>query len=166
MLTEDEVERLQKAITATVATPIVGSIEDYSWEAIFHYTKDISLLDPSLGRSKLLYDAVDQKTATGWSLKSLQVDNLEIASPFSFVIQRADILKKSEQLGFPGLTENSPPSDLGNAIVQHWNQKIYSSRLEQEVINSYESILLKTKKGIRYAYCEFLLDSLDPELFS
>jgi hypothetical protein len=41
MLTSDEVERLRDAIIATIAAPIVGSIEDYSWEAIFHYVKNI-----------------------------------------------------------------------------------------------------------------------------
>ncbi len=41
MLTSDEVERLREAIVATIAAPIVGSIEDYSWEAIFHYVKNI-----------------------------------------------------------------------------------------------------------------------------
>lgn len=75
MLTEGEVERLTKAIIATVASPVIGSIEDYAWEAIFHYIKDIPLSDPALGRSKLLYDAVDVTTQTGWSLKSLQLNN-------------------------------------------------------------------------------------------
>jgi tetrahydromethanopterin S-methyltransferase subunit F len=56
VLTEQEIERLRKAIVATVATPVIGSIEDYTWEAIFHYVKDISLSDPALGRNKLLYD--------------------------------------------------------------------------------------------------------------
>jgi hypothetical protein len=72
MLTENEIERLKQAIIATIASPVIGSIEDYTWEAIFHYIKDIPLSDPALGRSKLLYDAVDATTATGWSLKSLQ----------------------------------------------------------------------------------------------
>ena len=59
MLTSDEVERLRGAIIATIAAPIVGSIEDYSWEAIFHYVKNIPLSDPTSGRTKLLHDAVD-----------------------------------------------------------------------------------------------------------
>jgi hypothetical protein len=54
MLTSDEVERLRDAIIATIAAPIVGSIEDYSWEAIFHYVKNIPLSDPTSGRTKLL----------------------------------------------------------------------------------------------------------------
>lgn len=47
MLTENEISRLRKAIIATIASPIIGSIEDYAWEAIFHYVKDISLLAQS-----------------------------------------------------------------------------------------------------------------------
>lgn len=76
MLTDKESERLTQAIIATIASPVIGSIEDYTWEAIFHYVKDIPLSDPALGRSKLLYDAVDTTTRTGWSLKSLQLNSL------------------------------------------------------------------------------------------
>ncbi|MFM6345436.1 MAG: hypothetical protein ACKPFK_09860, partial [Dolichospermum sp.] len=101
MLTENEIERLKQAIIATVASPVIGSIEDYAWEAIFHYVKDIPLTDPALGRSKLLYDAVNFLTKTGWSLKSLQLSNLKISSTFFFVIQRADVISKADQLGFP-----------------------------------------------------------------
>ena len=43
MLTKNEIERLKQAIIATVASPAIGSIEDYAWEAIFHYVKDIPL---------------------------------------------------------------------------------------------------------------------------
>jgi hypothetical protein len=74
MLTESEIEILKQTIAATIASPLIGSIEDYTWEAIFHHVKDIPLSDPALGRSKLLYDAVDIRTSTGWSLKSLQLN--------------------------------------------------------------------------------------------
>ena len=166
MLTENEIEKLRLAIIATVASPMIGSIEDYTWEAIFHYVKNITLSDPALGRSKLLYDAVDPLTATGWSLKSLQLPNLKTIHSFSFVIQRADIVKKANQLGFPGLSENSSPHELGTAIIQHWNEKIISSKIAQSVNNSYESILLKTIKGDEYMYCEFPLQPFDPNVFS
>ncbi|TBR57494.1 hypothetical protein B4U84_15975 [Westiellopsis prolifica IICB1] len=166
MLTNNEIERLKQAIIATIASPVIGSIEDYTWEAIFHYVKDIPLLDPALGRSKLLYDAVDVVTKTGWSLKSLQLKSLNFKSPFLFVIQRADIIKKSTQLGFPGLTEQSSPDELGAAIIQHWNEKIILSQAAQSVVNSYEGILLKTIKGYEYIYCEFPLDPLDSSTFS
>ncbi len=97
MLTNDETKRLKQAILAAIASPLIGSIEDYSWEAIFHYIKNIPLSDPALGRSKLLYDAVDSKTASGWSLKSLQLNSLTTDNTFLFVIQRADMIKKAIQ---------------------------------------------------------------------
>jgi hypothetical protein len=133
VLTDNEFEKLRKAIIATVASPVIGSIEDYAWEAIFHYVKDIPLSDPALGRSKLLYDAVDFTTQAGWSLKSLQFNNLTPGNTFFFVIQRADVVKKAAQLGFPGLTERSLPEELGAAIIQHWNEKIITSKLAQGV---------------------------------
>jgi hypothetical protein len=166
VLTNNEIERLKQAIIATVASPVIGSIEDYAWEAIFHYVKDIPLTDPALGRSKLLYDAVDIVTKTGWSLKSLQLSNLKIGSTFFFVIQRADIISKADQLGFPGLTELSPPEELGAAIIQHWNEKLITNQSLQGVENSYESILLKTIKGNEYVYCEYPLYPLDPTIFN
>jgi hypothetical protein len=100
------------------------------------------------------------------SLKSLQLNSLKLGSIFLFVIQRADIIKKAVQLGFPGLTEQSSPNELGAAIIQHWNEKIISSQIAQNVVNSYESILLKTIKGYEYIYCEFPLNPLDPNTFS
>jgi hypothetical protein len=166
VLTENEIERLRQAIITTIASPVIGSIEDYTWEAIFHYVKDIPLSDPALGRSKLLYDAVDTTTATGWSLKSLQLNSLTVVNTFLFVIQRADVIKKATQLGFPGLTEQSSPAELGAAIVQHWNEKIISSQAAQSITNSYEGILLKTIRGYEYIYCEFSLNALDPNAFS
>lgn len=166
MLRENEIERLRRAIIATIASPLIGAVEDYTWEAIFHYVKDIPLSDPALGRSKLLYDAVDATSETGWSLKSLQLNNFTAASTFLFVIQRADIIKKSAQLGFPNLTEQSSPEELGLAIIKHWNEKITSNQAEQGVVNSYEGILLKTIGGSEYIYCEFPLDPIDPSVFS
>jgi hypothetical protein len=166
VLTEEEIERLRQAIVATVASPVIGSIEDYAWEAIFHYVKNLPLSDPASGRSKLLYDAVDIRTGTGWSLKSLQLSSLIINKTFLFVIQRADVVKKATQLGFPGLTEKSSPADLGAAIIQHWNEKIITSCLAQRVTTSYEGILLKTIRGNEYIYCEYPLVPLDPTTFS
>jgi hypothetical protein len=166
VLKENEIERLRQAIIATIASPVIGSIEDYTWEAIFHYVKDIPLSDPALGRSKLLYDAVDITTATRWSLKSLQLNSLAVVNTFLFVIQRADVVKKAAQLGFPNLTEQSSPTELGAAIVQHWNEKIISSQASQNVTNSYEGILLKTIRGYEYIYCEFPLNPFDPNAFS
>lgn len=166
MLSIEEQSRLEKALLATVAIPVVGSIEDYTWEAMFHYVKNISLNDPALGRKKLLHDAVDLKSQVGWSFKTLQVSNLEVSSSFSFVIQRADIFKKAELLGFDRLTENSEESILGEALVKHWNQKLSFDKTEQNVIDSYEVILLKTIQGTEYVYIEYPLQLLDPNDFT
>jgi hypothetical protein len=166
VLTLEEVEKLRQGIIATVASPVIGSIEDYSWEAIFHYVKNIPLSDPALGRSKLLHDAVDSNSRTGWSLKTVQLSSLVSGTPFLFVIQRADVVKKAIQLGFPGLTEKSSPADLGAAIIKHWNEKIIMSRQLQGVTTSYEGILLKSIKGNEYVYCEYPLNPLDPMVFS
>lgn len=142
MLTDSEIEKLRQAIIATIASPVIGSIEDYTWEAIFHYVKDIPLSDPALGRSKLLYDAVDLVTKTGWSLKSLQLNSFNFGSSFLFVIQRADIIKKATQLGFPDLTEQSSPNELGAGIIQHWNEKIILSQAAQGVVKISTIVLL------------------------
>jgi hypothetical protein len=166
VLTLEEVEKLRQGIIATVASPVIGSIEDYSWEAIFHYVKNIPLSDPASGRSKLLHDAVDSNSRTGWSLKTVQLSSLVSGTPFLFVIQRADVVKKAIQLGFPGLTEKSSPADLGAAIIKHWNEKIIMSRKVQGVTTSYEGILLKSIKGNEYVYCEYPLNPLDPMVFS
>ncbi|MBE9216385.1 hypothetical protein IQ247_27610 [Plectonema cf. radiosum LEGE 06105] len=166
MLTNEEIERLKQGIIATIASPVIGSIEDYAWEAIFHYVKSLPMLDPASGRSKLLYDAVDRENGIGWSLKSLQKSNLLVGSSFLFVIQRADVIKKADSLGFPGLTEKSPPQEIGAAIIKHWNEKIITSCSAQGVRTSYEGILLKTIKGIEYRYCEFPLEPLETDTFS
>lgn len=166
MLTSDEAERLREAIIATIAAPIVGSIEDYSWEAIFHYVKNIPLSDPTSGRTKLLHDAVDIRTRTGWSLKTIQLSNLNPGCTFQFVIQRADVFTKAQELGFPGLTVDSPPATLGEAIIRHWNQKLIQDRNVQSVTDSYEGILCKKKNAIEYVYVEFPLTPLDPTQFS
>jgi len=71
-----------------------------------------------------------------------------------FVIERADVIKKAAKLGFPGLTEQSSPAELGAAIVQHWNEKIISSQAAQSITNSYEGILLKTIRGYEYIYIQ------------
>ena len=166
MLTSEEVGRLRDAIIATIAAPIVGSIEDYSWEAIFHYVKNIPLSDPTSGRTKLLHDAVDCRTQTGWSLKTIQLPNLNPGLTFAFVIQRADVVTKAPALGFPGLTVDSPPATLGEAIIYHWNQKLVQDRNLQGVINSYEGILCKKRNAIEYIYTEYPLTPLDPAKFS
>ncbi|GAC1458414.1 MAG: hypothetical protein NVSMB70_02880 [Chamaesiphon sp.] len=166
MLTSSEIGRLRQAIIATVAAPVIGSIEDYSWEAIFHYIKEIPLSDPAEGRSKLLHDAVDSKTKIGWSLKTLQLRKLTPGTAFQFIIQRADIIDKAEALGFSRLTLDSPVAELGAAIIKHWNENISTARSSQGVATSYEGILLKTRKGLSYVYAQYPLNPLNSSEFS
>ncbi len=46
-LNQFEQLRLVKGITATIAIPFIDSIEDFIWEGIFCYTKEIPLVDPT-----------------------------------------------------------------------------------------------------------------------
>lgn len=128
--------------------------------------KKIPLIDPALGRSKRLHDAVDSKTKTGWSLKTVQLSTLASGTPVLFIIQRADVIKKANSLGFPGLTEKSQPADIGAAIIKHWNDKLETDRSIQGVTTSYEGVLFKTRKGVEYVYAEYPLNPLDPAAFS
>lgn len=166
MLTVEETERLRQAIIATVAAPVIGSIEDYSWEAIFHYVKNLPLSDPAGGRNKLLHDAVDIKNKIGWSLKTVQLRKLTSGTAFQFIIQRADIIDKAEALGFPGLTVDSPVAELGAAVIKHWNGTIMTARSSQGVTASYEGILLKTRKGLSYVYAQYPLEPLNSSVLS
>lgn len=83
---------------AAWAIPLLDDIGDFAWEAIFHYVKGLRMPDPLRdGQSKKLFDAVDSKTGTGWSLKALQLKRKELPPSgfsFYFVIQRASILKE------------------------------------------------------------------------
>lgn len=166
MLTIEETERLRQAIIATVAAPVIGSIEDYSWEAIFHYVKNLPLWDPAGGRTKLLHDAVDIKNKIGWSLKTVQLRKLTPGTAFQFIIQRADIIDKAEALDFPRLTVDSPAAELGAAVIKHWNRTIMTARSSQGVTATYEGILLKIRKGLSYVYTQYPLDPLNPSVFS
>ena len=110
-LNDEEKQRLVEAIRAVYAIPFVDDIEDYIWEAIFTYAKDIPSVDPLLHtRSKNLFDVVDRKSNIGWSIKAIQVSQGAIALPrkFEVVIQRADIFKKAEELGFGTLSTKKP----------------------------------------------------------
>ena len=109
-LSDEEKERLVEAIRAIYTIPFVDDIEDYIWEAIFTYVKDIPSVDPlSHTRSKNLFDVVDEKIKIGWSIKAIQVSQGTIHLPreFEVVIQRADIFKKAKELGFSALSTKS-----------------------------------------------------------
>ena len=82
-----EKQRLVEAIRAVYAIPFVDDIEDYIWEAIFTYSKDIPSVDPLTNiRSKNLFDVVDKKSKIGWSIKAAQVAQNSITLPCEFEI--------------------------------------------------------------------------------
>lgn len=153
-LTNSQKEKLIKGVTASLALPIVDSLEDFIWEAVFCYTKNIPLFDPLFAkRSKLLFDVVDEKNQIGWSAKSIQCSirkNVE----FELVIQRADVFKKRMELGFPNLNRNSPPNEIGAALIEHWQRKIKKDSQIQNVLDKRICVLLKTSNNQKFAYFE------------
>lgn len=147
-------EKLKKGIAASLAIPLIDSLEDFIWEAVFCYTKGIQLLDPLFDiRSKLLFDIVQTSTSIGWSAKSLQCGvrpNLE----FELVIQRADVFKKRDELGFPNLSLDSSPNEIGKALIAHWHKKINEDAITQGVTDKRICVLLKKPDNSKFAYME------------
>ncbi len=87
MLNNKELQRLLAGLRAAIAVPFIDDIEDYIWEAIFSYAKNIPLVDPIVHtRTKRLFDVVDSKRKIGWSCKALQrsiVPNVEFGVCYS-----------------------------------------------------------------------------------
>jgi hypothetical protein len=153
-ISEEEKQTLIKTIQAALAIPFIDSIEDFIWESIFCYFKRLPIIDPTRNiRSKALFDIVDTKNNIGWSAKAIQWQ-LKLRGEFEIVIQRADILKKREELGFPNLTIDSDPNELGAALLEHWNMKINTDALKQKVSDKRICIILKSKDNRRFAYVE------------
>ena len=157
-LNDKEKQRLVEAIRAVYAIPFVDDIEDYIWEAIFTYSKDIPSFDPLTNtRSKNLFDVVDKKSKIGWSIKAAQVSQNAIILPceFEVVIQRADIFTKAKELGFGPLSTESSPEALGAALLKHWyEEKVQQDAKDQGVEERRVSILLKSKDRKSYVYFE------------
>ena len=157
-LNDEEKQRLVEAIRAVYAVPFVDDIEDYIWEAIFTYSKDIPSVDPLTNiRSKNLFDVVDKKSKIGWSIKAAQVAQNSITLPceFEIVIQRADIFTKAEELGFGTLSTESPTEELGAALLKHWYaEKVRQDAEIQGVQEKRVAILLKSKNRKNYVYFE------------
>ncbi len=157
-LSDREKQRLVEAIRAVYAIPFVDDIEDYIWEAIFTYFKDIPSVDPLVStRSKKLFDVVDKKSKIGWSIKAAQISQNSITLPceFEVVIQRADIFAKAEQLGFGALSTQSPTEQLGAALLKHWyTEKVQQDAEIQEIKEKRIAILLKSKDRKNYVYFE------------
>ena len=165
-LSHEERARLRDGIRIGLSIPFVEDIEDFMWEAVFHYVKRVRLPDPVReGRSKLLFDCVDSSVKRGWSLKSLQWSRLDVGTSFEFVIQRADIFKKAEELGFDELTVNSPEQVLGRAVVRHWNEKLTKDAEVQGVADPRMAMLLKSRDRERFVYMEVAYPRLSAEEF-
>ncbi|MFH7028647.1 MAG: hypothetical protein ACHBN1_25450 [Heteroscytonema crispum UTEX LB 1556] len=155
-LTGVEKARLRAGLEAAFTIPIIDDVEDFVWEALFHYVKNIPLPDPiTQGRTKQLFDAV-ASDGRGWSLKTLVSRNFTVGSSFEFVIQRANIFQKAAQLGFPeGLNSSSDIANLGAALIRHWNEKHQRDCIAQNVTDPPIVILLKNRLRKRLAYVEF-----------
>ncbi len=144
-LTADQFRRLQDALNACYANPFIDDVEDFVFEAIFHYALGLPVPNQIDGeKTKKLFDAVEPKSRTGWSLKTLMWD-IEPGKEFELVIQRADVFDKADWLGFPGLSRDSSPKDLGAAVLEHWNRKIDTDAKDQNVKEARVGILLKSK---------------------
>ncbi len=153
-LTEENENRLLTGLKAAVSIPIIDSIEDFIWESIFCYMKQIPYIDPFKNtRSKKLYDITDSENNIGWSAKALQW-SLTPGSEFEIVIQRADVFKKAESLGFNNLNIDSDPNIIGAALLKHWHLKINEDAKKQNVKDKRICILLKNKACTKFAYIE------------
>jgi transcriptional regulator with XRE-family HTH domain/general stress protein 26 len=147
--------RLCAAIEATLAIPFVDDIEDFVWEAVFAYSRGLTLVDPLFNtRSKRLFDIVDTRNRIGWSAKTVQFSNLSAGAQFELVIQRADIFTKSKELGFDDLSLQSSPQTLGKALITHWHQKITSDADAQNIQDMRVCVLLKSTDRKNYAVVE------------
>lgn len=162
-LTETQKERLIKGVKAAIAFPLIDCIEDFIWEGVFSYMKDIPIVDPLFNtRSKHLYDVVDTQKQIGWSAKTLLVSRFPCPD-FELVIQRANIFKKREELGFPDLNIDSPTEELGAALLKHWRMKVESDATIQGVKEKRICILLKSRDARQYGYIEEPLTLYSPE---
>lgn len=150
-----EKERLVKAVNNVLSIPFIDDLEDFIWEAVFSYAKGLTLIDPLISiRSKRLFDVVDEKTKIGWSAKAVQWP-IKIPGSLELVIQRADIFKKAEALGFPPLDKNSDPNLLGQALMKHWMQeKVVKDAVHQGVTDKRVCILIKSRNRKKFVYLE------------
>lgn len=152
--TDAEKELFVKALKNAISIPYIDDIEDFVVEALWAYAKGVKNSDPFTSiRSKRLYDVVDTSNRIGWSVKSIQRAISDMCE-FELVIQRADIIKKRNDLGFPNLSLNSKPSELGAALLRHWQDKIYKDAEFQNVDSKRVLILLKTVDKKNYAILE------------
>ena len=162
-LTSSKLKKLKKALRAVYTIPFIDDVEDFIWEAIFCYVKDIPLTDPLTNiRQKRLFDIVDSSASIGWSAKALQKE-VRPQCEFELVIQRADIFTKSQELGFNSLSVASPTRDLGLALLRHWYGKVDGDAKEQGVTDKRVCILVKSKDRKTYAFLEEGLSDYKPD---
>jgi hypothetical protein len=160
-----ERERLQDSIAAALSVPFIAGVEGYVFEALFHFVKNLPLPNPhATKRSKTLFDCVDASQRIGWSLKSVQKN--PSSNSFELVIQRADIIKKRQQLELPDLNLDSSPERLGEGILKHWTQKITGDMERQGVRSARVAVLLKSNNHRRYAFLEQEVRLYQPEELS
>ena len=153
-LTDIQKDKLQKGIKAALSIPFIDSLEDFIWEGIFCYAINLNLPDHMQQiRSKRLFDIVDDVNKIGWSAKAVQW-TIKDKGEFELVIQRADVFKKCVELGMPNLTINSDPNDIGIALIRHWQNKVLSDAVIQNVEDKRVCILIKSVNKKQYAYFE------------
>lgn len=164
-LTDAQLIRIEKSLRAAIAVPFIDDIEDYIVEAILEYTKEIDGIDPFINiRSKRLYDVVDTRTKTGYSVKSLKwAFQAGTESEFELVIQRADIFKKATALGFEHLDINSDSQTLGAALLEHWRIKVERDADFQGVNDKRMFVLLKSADNKKFAFFEEDIRLYQPE---
>lgn len=148
-----EQQRLELGVTAALRVPFIAGVEGYAFESLFHFVKNLPLPNPhAVRRSKTLFDCVDASNRIGWSLKSVQKN--PSTKGFELVVQRADIFKKRIALGFPDIRVDSAPTQLGAAVLHHWNTKIEQDMQRQGVREGRIAVLLKSTNHQQYAYLE------------
>ena len=153
-LSRNEEKRLIEGLEAAISVPLLDSIEDFVWESIFCYMKNIPVVDPFNNiRSKKLYDVIDNINHIGWSAKALQW-SLKPGGEFEVVIQRADVFNKADELGFPGLNIDSDPNEIGKALLKHWHNKINDDASAQNITHKRLCILLKNNTSTKFSYLE------------
>ena len=163
VLTDDEKERFLKALTAAIAVPFIDDIEDYIAESIWAHAKNVRNPDPFFNiRSKRLFDVTDDERGIGWSVKSLQWA-FNPGCEFELVIQRAAVYKKAAMLGFPGLSSNSEPDLIGEALLEHWKRKVEEDASIQGVRDKRIMVLLKTANKKRFSIFEDDLHTYTPD---
>jgi hypothetical protein len=155
-LDASELIRLRRGLEFCYSVPFIDDVEDFVWESLWSFVKGLPMPDP-LARTKLLFDVTDASSKTGWSAKTLLWPS-DKSQYVEFVIQRADIFKKRDELGFPTLNPKSDPAELGSAVLEHWRRKVEGDAKRQNVESRRQVILLKKKSRREFAVLDDQLE--------